>query len=81
MKKRKTFQLVRDLKIRTKLLMVYAVLFLVTVATGSISVYLAVKENIRQSMENELANTSDALRNMVHAAATTAVKTHLLIRS
>ncbi|RJP36843.1 MAG: PAS domain S-box protein [Desulfobacteraceae bacterium] len=77
MKKRKTFQLVRDLKIRTKLLMVYAVLFLVTVATGSISVYLAVKENIRQSMENELANTSDALRNMVHAAATTAVKTHL----
>lgn len=74
---KKKFQFFRDLKIRTKLLLVYAVLFLVTVTTGSLAVYLVVKDNIEQSMENELANTTDALKNMVHAAATTAVKTHL----
>lgn len=77
MKKRKRFQVFRDLKIRTKLLLVYAVLFLVTVATGSLSVYQVVKGNLEQSMENELENTTEALRNMVRAAAATAVKTHL----
>jgi len=77
MKNKKKFQFFRDLKIRTKLLLVYAVLFFVTVTTGSLAVYLVVKDNIEQSMENELANTTDALKNMVRAAATTAVKTHL----
>ncbi len=77
MKKRKIFQMIRDMKIRTKLLLVYAVLLVITVTFGSLAVYLVVRGNIRQSMENELVNTTEALRNMVRAAATTAVKTHL----
>jgi signal transduction histidine kinase len=77
MKNRKIFQMIRDLKIRTKLLLVYAVLLVITVTFGSLAVYLVVRGNIRQSVENELVNTTEALRNMVRAAATTAVKTHL----
>lgn len=77
MKNKKQFQFFRDLKIRTKLLLVYAVLFLVTVTSGSLAVYLVVRGNIEQSMENELENITEALRNMVRAAAATAVKTHL----
>jgi PAS domain S-box-containing protein len=77
MKKFSIFQRIRDLKIRTKLLLVYAVLLVITVTFGSLAVYLVVRGNIRQSMENELVNTTEALRNMVRAAATTAVKTHL----
>ena len=77
MKKRKTLQVFRDLKIRTKLLLVYTVLFLATVTAGSLAVYMVVRGNIEQSMKNELANTTDALRNMVRAAVTTAVRTHL----
>ena len=66
-----------NLNIRTKLLLVYAALFFITVTAGSLAVYLVAKGNIEQGVNQELENTTIAMRNMVRIAATTAIRTHL----
>jgi PAS domain S-box-containing protein len=67
----------RDLRIRYRLLISYASIFILATLLGGAFIYVQVKKTIESSIENELHNTTRTVLNMVETAANVSIKNHL----
>jgi PAS domain S-box-containing protein len=67
----------KNLRIRYKLLISYAVVFTLSISLGSALIYLLVRDTIKANLENELNNNTNAIVNLVQTAAAVAIKNHL----
>lgn len=71
------FQLLNNLKIRSKLLGGYTVTVLTALLTGGALIVFQVEKTIQANIESELTNATAAILNMVETAAATSIKNHL----
>lgn len=70
-------QFFRNLKIRSKLLGGYTLIFILATLLGGAAVYRQVRRTIEVNIENELTNATAAIQSMVKTAAATSIKNHL----
>lgn len=70
-------QFFRNLKIRSKLLGGYTLIFILATLLGGAVLYRQVRITIENNIENELTNATAAIQNMVRTAASTSIKNHL----
>lgn len=70
-------QFFRNLKIRSKLLGGYTLIFILATLFGGAVVYQQVRTTIEINIESELTNATDAIQSMVRTAAATSIKNHL----
>ena len=70
-------KLIRDWKIRTKLLVVYLALFIAVLLPLGITQYIYLKQSIRTSIENELNNTTRMIQDMVESSVDMAIRSYL----
>ena len=75
MKKLITF--FRNLRIRTKLVGGYTLIFIMATLAGGTVIYFQVKSTIETNIENELKNSTATILNMIETAASTSIKNHL----
>ncbi len=66
-----------DLRIRYKLLICYAAVFLLTLTIGTGIIFFFVKATIEENIESELTNTTQTILNMVRTTAGVSIKNHL----
>jgi two-component system, NtrC family, sensor kinase len=66
-----------DLRIRYKLLLVYALLFTLSITIGSTIIYLTIRSTLNQNIEGELANITETIVSMVSTTANASIKNHL----
>lgn len=64
-------------RIRHKLLLAYSIVFILSISLGSIFIYLAVRRNIKTTIEGELNNATQAILSLVRASAAVSIKNHL----
>ena len=74
---RRLIQFFRNLKIRTKLLGGYTLIFILATLLGGTAVYRQVRTTIETNIESELTNATAAIQSMVGTAAATSIKNHL----
>jgi PAS domain S-box-containing protein len=67
----------QHLPIRTKLLIGYSLLFVLTIALGSAVMYGLLRSTMEENIERELTNSTAAILNMVRTAASVSIKNHL----
>ncbi|MCP4718226.1 MAG: HAMP domain-containing protein [Desulfobacteraceae bacterium] len=67
----------RNLQIRSKLMVGYTLIFIISTLAGGAAVYYQVKSTIEANIESELKNTTETILNMVKTAAGTSIKNHL----
>lgn len=67
----------RNLKIRSKLMVGYTLIFIAATVGGGTAVYFRVKATIEANIESELKNSTETILNMVKTAAATSIKNHL----
>ncbi|MBF0495456.1 MAG: cache domain-containing protein [Deltaproteobacteria bacterium] len=65
------------LSIRTKLLLGYSLIFLVSISLGNLIIYMVVRHTIQTNIEKELTNTTNIILNMVKSAADASIKNYL----
>lgn len=70
-------QFFRNLKIRSKLLGGYTLIFVLATLVGGTVIYHQVRTTIEANIESELTNATAAIQNMVQTAAATSIKNHL----
>ena len=70
-------QFFRNLKIRSKLLGGYTLIFVLATLVGGGVIYHQVRTTIEANIESELTNTTATIQNMVRTAAATSIKNHL----
>ncbi|MBF0469715.1 MAG: cache domain-containing protein, partial [Desulfamplus sp.] len=70
-------QFFRNLKIRSKLLGGYTLIFILATLLGGAVVYRQVRTTIEINIESELTNATAAIQSMVRTAAATSIKNHL----
>ncbi len=70
-------QFFRNLKIRSKLLGGYTLIFVLATLVGGAVIYQQVRTTIEANIESELTNATAAIQNMVRTAAATSIKNHL----
>lgn len=66
-----------DFRIRTKLLISYSAVFILSLTLGSAIIYSFVRSTIQTNIESELQNTTTTILNMVRTAANVSIKNHL----
>ncbi len=71
------YQFFRNLKIRSKLLGGYTLIFVLATLVGGTVIYQQVRTTIEANIESELTNATAAIQNMVQTAAATSIKNHL----
>ncbi|MCG8639091.1 MAG: cache domain-containing protein [Desulfobacterales bacterium] len=71
------FRIVRNFKIRYKLLFVYSLTFFVIMCLSSMVIYSIVKKNLEKNIESELQNSTSAILNTVRTAVSVSIKNHL----
>jgi PAS domain S-box-containing protein len=64
-------------RIRHKLLLAYSIVFILSISLGSTFIYLAVRQNIKTSIEGELNNATKAILSLVRTSAAVSIKNHL----
>ncbi|OGR24177.1 MAG: hypothetical protein A2277_05620 [Desulfobacterales bacterium RIFOXYA12_FULL_46_15] len=67
----------RNLRIRSKLLGGYTLIFIMATLLGGSVIYFTVQSTIEANIESELTNSTAAILNMVRTAANTSIKNHL----
>lgn len=70
-------QVFRNLKIRTKLLGGYTLIFVLATLLSGAAIYRQVRATIEANIESELTNATAAIQSMVSTAAATSIKNHL----
>ncbi|WP_299983994.1 hypothetical protein [Desulfobacula sp.] len=68
----------KNLQIRLKLLLSYALIFIIATLSAWSGIYYRVKSTIETNIENELKNSTATIHNMVKTAASTSIKNHFL---
>ncbi|MCD4719942.1 MAG: cache domain-containing protein [Desulfobacula sp.] len=71
------FHLVKNFRIRYKLLFIYSFTFFVIMSLASLIIYSIVKRNVEKNIENELQNSTSAILNNVKTAVSVSIKNHL----
>lgn len=71
------FQFFQDLKIRHKLLLSYASVFIVIIVLFSYATYNIMRKTVEANIETEQNNSTAALLNMVQASVGISIKNHL----
>jgi PAS domain S-box-containing protein len=66
-----------DLRIRYKLLVSYATVFILSMSLGSYIIYTFVRQTIEAGIESELENSTNTILNMVRTAANVSIRNHL----
>ncbi|MCF8092002.1 MAG: cache domain-containing protein [Desulfotignum sp.] len=67
----------RNLRIRSKLLGGFTLIFILATLLGGTAIYFQVKSTIEANIESELKNSTETILNMVKTAAGTSIKNHL----
>ncbi|MCP4747381.1 MAG: PAS domain S-box protein [Desulfobacteraceae bacterium] len=67
----------KKLRIRTKLLVSYSVVFMLIISLVGITMYSVLRRTVEANIESELKNTTESLLNMVKTAASVSIKNHL----
>ena len=67
----------KDQRIRNRLLISYSIVFILSISLGSAFIYFIVRQNIKDNIENELKNTTNAILNTVRTSAAVSIKNHL----
>ncbi|MBU0971380.1 MAG: cache domain-containing protein [Proteobacteria bacterium] len=67
----------RNLKIRSKLLGGYTLIFVLATLVGGAVIYQQVRATIEANIESELTTATETIQNMVRTAAATSIKNHL----
>lgn len=70
-------QFFRNLKIRSKLLGGYTLIFVLATLVGGAVIYQQVRATIEANIESELTTATETIQNMVRTAAATSIKNHL----
>lgn len=65
------------MRIRTKFLGGYTLIFILATLLGGAGIYLQVKSTIETNIESDLKNSTETILNMIETAASTAIKNHL----
>lgn len=71
------FDLIKNFRIRYKLLIIYSACFLVIISLSSLIVYAIVQQNLEQNIESELKNSTSAILNNVKTAVSVSIKNRL----
>ena len=74
---KKLIEFFRNLRIRTKLVGGYTLIFIMATLVGGTVIYFQVKSTIETNIENELKNSTATILNMIETAAGTSIKNHL----
>lgn len=74
---KRLLQFLKNLKIRSKLLGGYTLIFILATLLGGTAVYRQVRTTIETNIESELTNATAAIQSMVGTAAATSIKNHL----
>ncbi|THB81234.1 MAG: PAS domain S-box protein [Desulfobacteraceae bacterium] len=71
------FHLIKNFRIRYKLLFIYSSIFMIIISMGSMIIYSTVKKTVTANIESELKNSTAAIQNMVRTAVSVSIKNHL----
>ncbi|MBU1343285.1 MAG: cache domain-containing protein [Proteobacteria bacterium] len=71
------FDLIKNFRIRYKLLFIYSFTFVVIMSLSSLIIYFIVKQNVEKNIESELQNSTSAILNTVKTAVSVSIKNHL----
>jgi len=71
------FELIKNFKIRYKLLFIYSLTFFAIISLSSLIIYSIVKKNVERNIESELQNSTLAILNNVKTAVAVSIKNHL----
>lgn len=71
------FHVIRDFRIRYKLLLIYSTVFIVTVGLSSLILYTIVKSTVEKNIESELKNSTNTILNSVRTAVSVSIKNHM----
>lgn len=71
------FSLIKNFRIRYKLLFIYSATFMVIITLGSGIIYTLVRNTVAANIESELKNSTAAIQNMVKTAVSVSIKNHL----
>jgi len=71
------FLLVRNFRIRYKLLFIYSFTFVVIMSLSGLVLYSIVKKNVKKNIETELQTSTSAILNTVKTAVSVSIKNHL----
>ena len=72
---------VRDLKIRTKLLIGYSLALILVTTAGGWALYAQIRQTIEATLQEELDNTTATIVQMVETSATVSIRNHLRARA
>lgn len=67
----------RNMRLRNKLLISYAVIFLVIISLSGLTMYAVLKRAVESSIESELNNATTAIVNLVRTSVSVSIKNHL----
>ncbi|NOX32396.1 MAG: PAS domain S-box protein [Deltaproteobacteria bacterium] len=71
------FHLVKNFRIRYKLLFIYSFTFLFIMSLSSLIIYSIVKQNVEKNIESQLQSSTSAILNNVKTAVSVSIKNHL----
>ena len=71
------FHLIKNFRIRYKLLFIYSFTFFMIMSLSSMIIYSIVKKNVEKNIESELQNSTSAILNNVKTAVSVSIKNHL----
>ena len=69
--------MLKNIRIRHKLLLSYSIVLILSISLGSGFIYMFVRKKLTTALESELKNTTTAILNMVRTAAAVSIKNHL----
>jgi len=71
------FHVMKNFRIRYKLLSIYSVIFILIIGFSSLILYTIVKSTVEQNIENELKNSTNSILNNVRTAVSVSIKNHM----
>lgn len=71
------FHVIKNFRIRYKLLFIYSAIFIVTIGLSSLTLYSIVKSTVEKNIESELKNSTNAILNNVRTAVSVSIKNHM----
>lgn len=70
-------RLIRNFKIRYKLLFIFSFTFIAIMSLSSLTIYFIVKRNVESNIERELQNSTSTILNNVKTSVSVSIKNHL----
>jgi PAS domain S-box-containing protein len=74
---RKFFGFFYNLRIRSKLLLIFITTFVLSITVGSTILYVLIRKTVESNIEKELQNANTNIREIVNTAANVSIRNHL----